>query len=104
MDAETKAEPNPVQTKHRTAQVDGDGQGDFAAGLFDEAVTKPETDDHVPADNLEQVQQASTYVSELQQMTLGQLIQVARDEGIPEAQLVGLKKHDLVFQVLKSRT
>ncbi|MFL5331078.1 MAG: transcription termination factor Rho [Gemmataceae bacterium] len=115
MDAETKT---PVE-KRRHSNADGVA-GDFAAGLFEEpaapapVLAQPSVDGHAstdggadrgaPGDRLEAVKRGSTFVQQLQQMTMGQLLKTATDEGIPETQLGGLKKQDLIFQILKTRT
>ena len=49
----------------------------------------------------EEIKRGTTYISELQAMTMVQLIQVARNESITE--YTGLKKQDLIFKILKER-
>jgi transcription termination factor Rho len=49
----------------------------------------------------EEIKRGSTHISELQQMTMAQLLKVARDEGLTENS--GLKKQDLIFKILKER-
>ena len=44
---------------------------------------------------------ASMHITELQQMTMPQLLKTAKDEGITE--YTGLKKQDLIFKILKER-
>ena len=49
----------------------------------------------------EEIKRGSTHISELQQMTIPQLLKVAKEEGLTE--YTGLKKQDLIFQILKER-
>jgi transcription termination factor Rho len=49
----------------------------------------------------EEIKRGSTHISELQQMTMPQLLKVAKDEEISE--VTGLKKQDLIFRILKER-
>ena len=49
----------------------------------------------------EEIKRGSTHISELQQMTMPQLLKVAKEEGLGE--YTGLKKQDLIFKILKER-
>src|SRR5216683_1153351 len=49
----------------------------------------------------EQIKRGSTHISELQQMTMPQLLKVAKEEGLSD--YTGLKKQDLIFKILKER-
>lgn len=49
----------------------------------------------------EEIKRGSTHISELQQMTIPQLLKVAKEEGLTE--YTGLKKQDLIFKILKER-
>jgi transcription termination factor Rho len=49
----------------------------------------------------EEVKRGAMYITELQQMSMQQLIKIAKDEGINE--YAGLKKQDLIFKILKER-
>jgi len=49
----------------------------------------------------EEIKRGSTHISELQQMTIPQLLRVAKDEGLSD--YTGLKKQDLIFKILKER-
>jgi transcription termination factor Rho len=49
----------------------------------------------------EEIKRGTTHISELQQMTMPQLLKTAKDEGITE--YTGLKKQDLIFKILKER-
>jgi transcription termination factor Rho len=49
----------------------------------------------------EEIKRGSTHISELQQMTMPQLLKVAREEALTD--YTGLKKQDLIFRILKER-
>src|SRR5437588_4722723 len=49
----------------------------------------------------EEIKRGGTHISELQQMTMPQLLKTAKDVGITE--YTGLKKQDLIFKILKER-
>jgi transcription termination factor Rho len=49
----------------------------------------------------EEIKRGTTYISELQAMTMIQLMKMAKDEGLTDYS--GLKKQDLIFQILKER-
>jgi transcription termination factor Rho len=51
----------------------------------------------------EEIKRGSTYITQLQQMTLAQLQKSARDDNIPREEWSGLKKQDLIFRILKER-
>ena len=49
----------------------------------------------------EEIKRGATHISELQQMTMTQLLNIAKNEGLTEYS--GLKKQDLIFKILKER-
>jgi transcription termination factor Rho len=49
----------------------------------------------------EEIKRGSTHISELQQMTMPQLLKIAREENLTDC--TGLKKQDLIFRILKER-
>jgi transcription termination factor Rho len=49
----------------------------------------------------EEIKRGGTHISALQQMTMPQLLKVAKDEGLTD--YTGLKKQDLIFKILKER-
>ena len=51
----------------------------------------------------EEVKRGSTYITQLQQMTLAQLQAAAQADRIPRDEWAGLKKQDLIFRILKER-
>lgn len=62
----------------------------------EETVYDPETQARY-----EEVKRGAMYITELQQMSMQQLIKIAKDEGINE--YTGMKKQDLIFKILKER-
>jgi transcription termination factor Rho len=65
-------------------------QGDESYG-FDEEVNN----------RYEEIKRGGTHISELQQMTMPQLLKIAKDENL--ADYSGLKKQDLIFKIIKER-
>lgn len=66
----------------------------------------PEGDDETAYDpetqaRYEEVKRGAMYITELQQMSMQQLIKIAKDEGIVD--YTGMKKQDLIFKILKER-
>ena len=64
-------------------------------------VRDPRDDDYAVFDEeinnrYEEIKRGSTHISELQQMTIPQLLRVAKDEGLSD--YTGLKKQDLIFK------
>jgi transcription termination factor Rho len=51
----------------------------------------------------EEIKRGSTFITQLQQMTLAQLQKAAKDDTIPREEWAGLKKQDLIFRILKER-
>ena len=51
----------------------------------------------------EEIKRGGTHITELQQMSMVQLQQLARDEEIPAEEWIGLKKQDMIFKILKER-
>ncbi|OWK43644.1 Transcription termination factor Rho [Fimbriiglobus ruber] len=51
----------------------------------------------------EEIKRGSTYITQLQQMTLAQLQKAAREDNIVREEWAGLKKQDLIFRILKER-
>src|SRR4051794_5504356 len=51
----------------------------------------------------EEIKRGSTYITELQQMTMAQLLSCAQEEKLNKEDYIGLKKQDLIFKILKER-
>ncbi|MBY0229526.1 MAG: transcription termination factor Rho [Gemmataceae bacterium] len=82
----------------------------FDAGIDDETKPPPAPDATKAAEaefdaeinqRYEEVKRGGTHISELQHMTMVQLLKIAKDEGLTEYS--GLKKQDLIFKILKER-
>ena len=73
------------------------------AGGFEEPA--PEEDDefgdNAIHDRYEDIKRGEIHLTELQKMTMPQLIRAAKSEGVVE--YTGLKKQDLIFKILKER-
>jgi transcription termination factor Rho len=85
-EATPNGESRPAALPPRTREQD---EEDFAG--FDAEINN----------RYEEIKRGSTHISELQQMTMPQLIKIARDESISD--YTGLKKQDLIFKILKER-
>ena len=77
-----------------TAADDGDGEADGAATAARPRFTADE--------RYEEIKRGDIHIAELQRMTMKELLDLARQEGITE--YTGLKKQDLIFKILKERT
>src|SRR5690348_1719841 len=69
-------------------------------------VSAPPSDDVASLDaetnaKYEQVKGGKLYIRDLQQMDIHGLHEIAKQEGIPD--YIGMKKQDLIFQILRSR-
>jgi transcription termination factor Rho len=78
-------EPTTAPVRDRRAEDEQDYQ------VFDEEINS----------RYEEIKRGSTHISELQQMTMPQLIKLAKEEGLTE--YTGMKKQDLIFKILKER-
>ena len=54
-----------------------------------------------PHDRYEKIKRGEIHIAELQKMTMGQLIDEARQENVKD--VTGMKKQDLIFKILKER-
>src|SRR5437868_6697428 len=82
-------EPEAVATDAAPPARPAGGYDDYSG--FDEEINS----------RYEEIKRGSTHISELQQMTMPQLLKIAKDEGL--ADYTGLKKQDLIFKILKER-
>src|SRR5688572_6818423 len=93
---------SPVKPRAR-GKADGD---EFDPNGHDEPPAADHEPEHIGFDEetnsrYEEIKRGSTHISELQQMTIPQLLKTAKDEGLTEYS--GLKKQDLIFKILKER-
>jgi transcription termination factor Rho len=89
------------------APSDKDGYGVEAATVPERRPPEVRPGDEMGAvdaeinNRYEEIKRGSTHISELQQMTMPQLLKIAKDEGLTD--YTGLKKQDLIFKILKER-
>ena len=103
------ARPRPRPNSERAPE-------DFGKDILDDetpvqatsegAAAPPHEPEHIGFDEetnsrYEEIKRGTTFISELQSMTMPQLLKTAKDEGITE--YTGLKKQDLIFKILKER-
>ena len=88
-------EPQQQQPQSRPQQQSGGGGGGGSAGE-DVASFDAETNA-----KYEQVKGGKLYIKDLQTMDIHGLHDIAKQEGI--ADFIGMKKQDLIFQILRSR-
>ncbi len=88
------AEPDPIEEDGVAAATQPPREGERPErefGAFDDEINN----------RYEEIKRGSTHISELQQMTMPQLLKIAKEEGL--ADYTGLKKQDLIFKILKER-
>jgi transcription termination factor Rho len=93
--------PHPVEGD-LAAPVDAAGLADAGPPPIDEANYPPGFDPEVNS-RYEEIKRGGTYITELQQMTMAQLLKTAKDDELPKEEYAGLKKQDLIFRILKER-
>ena len=86
-----EADPEVAEQEEQTLPPSADYGADRGSSPID-----PET--HA---KYEEIKRGSTHLSELQRMTVQELHEVAKNEGLEE--FTGLKKQDLIFKILKER-
>jgi transcription termination factor Rho len=122
--AETRSrrEPNGLRPRPRTNSDESADTADTPETTYaDEPVAAaphsgdPTPSSAPPADNLppgfdpevnsryEEIKRGNTFITELQQQTMAQLLKTAKEDGLPKEDYVGLKKQDLIFKILKER-
>src|SRR5262249_52119153 len=87
----------------------GDRDRDLGSAppLLDDDAARPlDDDDDIFGDaeihdRYEDIKRGEIHLTELQKMTMPQLIRTAKSEGV--AEYTGLKKQDLIFKILKER-
>ncbi len=84
-----KADPQPVSLAEEIAEESND------------APRSMEQIDDDTNRRYEQIKRGDIHIAQLQQMTMGQLLEEAKKEGIEDAS--GMKKQDLIFRILKER-
>src|SRR5256884_4580692 len=84
------APPPPAKVETSSGGGGGGGTGEDVADFDQETNAK-----------YEQIKGGKLYIRDLQQMDVHQLHEIAKQEGIQD--YIGLKKQDLIFQILRSR-
>src|SRR5262249_7840748 len=84
-----------IQPRPRSNTID-----DLAEDLWPDVEEEPFADTEIH-DRYEDIKRGEIHLTELQRMTMPQLIAAAKQEGI--AEYTGLKKQDLIFKILKER-
>jgi transcription termination factor Rho len=91
--------PDREREREPVASATAPAQGSLLEGL-------PSDDEDLYGDNAihdryEDIKRGEIHLTELQKMTMPQLIRTAKQEGVVE--YTGLKKQDLIFKILKER-
>ena len=97
----TPAAAPAEETKAQVAVAEEDpaeGSGMIGAPAPDRGASAIDAETHA---KYEEVKRGNIHITELQKMTVAELHEVAKQEGLTE--YTGLKKQDLVFKVLKDR-
>jgi transcription termination factor Rho len=81
----------PAEEAAEVVAPSDNGHRDEHLGGFDEETNS----------RYEEIKRGGTHITELQQMTMPQLLKCAKEEGITD--YTGLKKQDLIFKILKER-
>src|SRR5882724_6157856 len=116
-EAKGRREANPVRARPPRADS---APEEFGQNILDHETPTPAPEDGplarpplVPRDpehigfdeetnsRYEEIKRGTTFISELQAMTIPQLLKTAKEEGV--AEYTGLKKQDLIFKILKER-
>lgn len=74
---------------------------DKPLSIAEEIATEVDTDDVEVRERYDLLKQNDTKISELQKLSMAELIELARSEKV--AEIPGDKKHDLIFKILKER-
>jgi transcription termination factor Rho len=90
-EAATPAQAPPAEEPSREPHRRRHFGGDEGPRGFDEETNS----------RYEEIKRGNTYISELQQMTMAQLLKLAKEESLTD--FTGLKKQDLIFKILKER-
>src|ERR1043166_3451066 len=113
-DIKRPREANPVRPRPRPPANERSPE-DFGKDILDETPVQASADgppaparaaehigsDEEPNSRYQEIKRGTTFISELQSMTIPQLLKTAKDEGIAEYTV--LKKQDLIFKILKER-
>ena len=90
-------EPPKVSSTGETRSDASPAPADEPLGEFAEKAPG----DEVVNTRYEEIKRGTTYISQLQQMTVAQLMDIATEENIPDAH--ELRKQDLIYRIIKER-
>ncbi len=94
----TRPDREPVPTP---ASAPAPAQAQALEGLPPDVEDDDAFGDNAIHDRYEDIKRGEIHLTELQKMTMPQLIRTAKSEGVVE--FTGLKKQDLIFKILKER-
>ncbi|MCH7726247.1 MAG: Rho termination factor N-terminal domain-containing protein, partial [Planctomycetes bacterium] len=86
-----------MRHQDRIRELDEEGEPLSIAEEIAEEVDRGED----PNERYERIKQGETHIAELQKMDMSQLIKEAREENVKDVS--GMKKQDLIFNILKER-
>ncbi len=94
-----------TDSSRRSSRAKSDPQPvSLAEEIADETQEAPRSMEQIDDDTnrrYEQIKRGDIHIAQLQQMTMGQLLEEAEKEGIEDA--ASMKKQDLIFRILKER-
>ena len=114
-DIRGRKETSPIRPRPRPP-IKPDGPNEFGQDILADEPAAPaepppidhslDNQEHIgfdreTNDRYEEIKRGTTHISELQQMTMAQLLKVAKEEELSDYS--GLKKQDLIFKILKER-
>jgi len=111
-EAKNRKETNPVKARPRT-KTDNPEEFEEDNPVMEAHMEEPLAPPAPPEEEFsggfdaetnnryEEIKRGGTHITELQHMTMPQLLKTAKEEGLSE--YTGLKKQDLIFKILKER-
>ena len=98
----SEARVNPTSATLQTDQPLMSSSSTERVRLDDSAIHESPRPSFPADDRYEQIKRGDLHIAQLQKMTMKELLDLARKEGLSE--FSGLKKQDLIFKILKERT
>jgi len=97
---QTRRRPKSEEFRHqdRVRELDEEGE---PVSLAEEIAEEGMRSGEDPQERYERIKQSEIHLAELQKMNMSQLIEEAQRENVKEA--AGMKKQDLIFNILKER-
>ena len=94
----TSESDTEVNNQTQQSAVEGSTAQEAGAGSVEVSSSAIDAETHA---KYEQIKRGELHITDLQKMTVAELHEIARQEGLSE--YTGLKKQDLIFQILKAR-